>query len=123
VRSILAVFGVYVLGLLLAGTFPLGAGDAVHGGSLLHPAFPHSHGQLDAAATSQRSPKPTLETTWDSSAGGAAESPSTGLAPPLPKAPIAMVILGDARLVARELPWPAGRREPPPDPPPLPNSV
>jgi hypothetical protein len=122
VRSVLAVFGVYILALLLASTFPVGAGDAMHGGSLLHPAFPHVHGR--AGNTASQAPAPAghyqvgLMPAFDASAGGATEVPSTALTPPLPRVAISVGFGRDDRLLTWDRPWPVGLLEPPPDPPP-----
>ena len=124
VRSVLALFGIYVLAVLLAGTFPIGAGDAMHGGSLLHPAFPHVHERSGAqsrpAAQAASSAHYTVGFTpaWDASAGGATEVPSTALTPPLPRAAVSVGFDRDARLPTWDHPQPPGVLEPPPDPPP-----
>src|SRR5437879_8771340 len=101
VRSVLAVFGIYVLAVLLASTFPVGAGDAVHGGALLHPAFPHTHAPAGEPAPNpapQRASKPTLTPALDASAGGLTEVPSTALTPPIPRPAIAVLLFSAARL-------------------------
>jgi len=124
-RSVLAILGIYLLALLLAGTFPVGAGDAVHGGALLHPAFPHSHpaaAPADPTAPSHAS-KVGLGPALDTSAGGATEVPSVGLTPPMPRPSLGVLPFADERVVPRERPWPIGRLEPPPDPPPPTSSV
>jgi hypothetical protein len=124
VRSVVAVLGIYVLALLLAGTFPVAAGDAVHGGALLHPAFPHSHGPSEASpATPSRELRVGLGPALDASAGGATEIPAMGLTPPVPRSAVGVLVFGDERLVPRERPRPIGRLEPPPDPPPPTSSV
>jgi hypothetical protein len=126
VRSILSVFGIYVLVLLLAGTFPVGAGDALHGGALLHPAIPHVHtGSAGSSVQNQIqmpnvqfkvSLTPAIETT----AGGATEVPTTAITPPLPRVATVPLLGQEERLVGLELPRPQARFEPPPDPPPTP---
>jgi hypothetical protein len=120
VRSVLSLFGIYVLAVLLASTFPVGAGDARHGGSLLHPAFPHVHGQ--PAAQPQVAPSGhytvALTPAFDASAGGATEVPSTALTPPLPRAALGVGFFRAAGLLTWDNPRPLGRLEPPPDPPP-----
>ena len=129
-RSILAVFGIYVLALLLASTFPVGAGDPVHGGALVHPAFPHTHtapGSALAAPTrasvsahaAARQPNFNFFTpAFDASAGTASEGPGTAITPPVPRPTQGVIPLFAVRLIAHERPWPAGRLDPPPDPPP-----
>jgi len=120
VRSVLPLFGVYVLAVLLASTFPVGAGDAMHGGALLHPAFPHVHERPDAQPQVAPAGDYTVALTpaWDASAGGATEVPSTALTPPLPRAAVAVGFYRDGRLLSWDNPRPLGRLEPPPDPPP-----
>jgi hypothetical protein len=118
VRSVLAFFGIYVLAVLLASTFPVGAGDAAHGGALLHPVFPHGHlGQAEADPGRGRL-KVGLTPAFDASAGGATEVPGTALTPPLPRAMPGMVLGPEQRLVTWDLPRPVGLLKPPPDPPP-----
>ena len=124
-RSVLSLFGIYVLAVLLAGTFPIGAGDAMHGGSLLHPAFPHVHERSGAQpqpppAAAAASGHYTVGFTpaWDASAGGATEVPSTALTAPLPRAAVSVGFGRDGRLLTWDHPQPSGVLEPPPDPPP-----
>src|SRR5262245_57485512 len=120
VRSVLAVFGIYVLALLLAGTFPVGAGDPVHGGALVHPAFPHTHRPAGgvaagptpvAAHAAARASKFNLAPAFDSSAGAATEVPSTAITPPVPRPAAGVFPLFDARLLPLERPRPAGRMD------------
>jgi hypothetical protein len=122
VRSVLAFFGIYVLAVLLASTFPVGAGDAVHGGALLHPAFPHVHNDTRETATPptpQRDrPNVSLTPAIDASAGGATEVPGTALTPPLPHTAFNVLIGPEQPLISWDLPWPIGLLKPPPDPPP-----
>jgi hypothetical protein len=123
VRSNLSIFCIYVLVLLLAGTFPIGAGDAKHGGALLHPAIPHVHGPGEDGATSQpQAPsaelKVSLTPTIETTAGGATEIPVTALTPPLPRVAANRPFGREQRLVVPDLPRPRARSDPPPDPPP-----
>jgi hypothetical protein len=114
VRSVLAFFGIYVLAVLLASTFPVGAGDAAHGGALLHPVFPHVHlGHAEADRG-----KVGLTPAIDASAGGATEALSSGLTPPLPRAMLGILVGPEQRLIIWDLPRPIRLLEPPPDPPP-----
>jgi hypothetical protein len=127
VRSVVAIFGVYVLALLLAGSFPVGAGDARHGGALLHPAYPHIHepsaAQQSGRAPSLESVKIGLLPAIDASAGGATEIPSTALTPPLPRAMAGLFPLSAQHQILIERRAPESRLEPPPDPPPSTSAV
>ncbi len=117
-RSVLAFFGIYVLAVLLASTFPVGAGDAAHGGALLHPVFPHVH--LGHAEADHAPPqlKVGLTPAIDANAGGATEALSTALTPPLPRALSGILVGPQQRLLIWDVPRPIGLVEPPPDPPP-----
>jgi hypothetical protein len=119
VRSVLAFFGIYVLAVLLASTFPIGAGDAAHGGVLLHPIFPHVH---NAAREGASLPPSHVSVggapAFDSSAGGANEVPVTALTPPLPRATLGLPVGPVQRLLTWDLPPPIGLLKPPPVPPP-----
>jgi hypothetical protein len=121
-----SVFGIYVMVLLLAGTFPVGAGDALHGGALLHPAIPHVH---TYSANAEPSPQPQahgptgklevgMKPAIEASPGGATEAPVTAITPPLPRVTQVPLLGQEQRLLGRELPRPLARLEPPPDPPP-----
>ncbi len=118
VRSVLAFFGIYVLAVLLASTFPVGAGDAAHGGALMHPVFPHVH--LGHAAVDLGPPhlKVGLTPAFDASAGGATEAPGTALTPPLPRPMLGILVGPEQRLIIWDISRPIGLLEPPPDPPP-----
>jgi len=126
VRSVLSVFGIYVMVLLLAGTFPVGAGDALHGGALLHPAIPHVHRYT---ANTEPSPQPHahgptgklevgMKPAIEATSGGATEVPVTAVTPPLPRVAQVPLLGEERRLIGWDLPWPLARLEPPPDPPP-----
>jgi hypothetical protein len=121
VRSIFALAGIYLMALLLAGSSPLGAGDATHGGAMLHSTLPHVHGRADQAAAAARASNYNvgLATTLDTSAGGATEPPTVGLTPPMPR-PSAAPLEGVFRsgLVRLEDPWRDRFLDPPPHPPP-----
>ena len=126
-RSVLAVFGIYVLAVLLASTFPVGAGDPVHGGALVHPAFPHTHAPagtapvpptLVGAHAAAREPRFSFTPAFDASAGATTEVPGMAITPPVPRPTQGVIPLLTARLLLRELPRPNGRLDPPPDPPP-----
>jgi hypothetical protein len=124
VRSVLAFFTIYVLALLLASTFPVGTGDAAHGGALLHPVFPHFHSDTGeaavAAANTERSHlnlghAPAI----DLSAGAASEVLGTALTPPLPRSGwLGLAGEPERRLLISAPPQPISLLEPPPDPPP-----
>jgi hypothetical protein len=121
VRSIFALAGIYLMALLLAGSSPLGAGDATHGGAVLHSALPHVHCRAfqDATAARASNDRIRLGTTLDTSAGGATEPPTVGLTPPLPRPSAASVeAVFHSGLESREYPWRDRLLDPPPDPPP-----
>jgi hypothetical protein len=117
VRSVLAFFGIYVLAVLLASTFPMGAGDAAHGGALLHPVFPHVHLGQAAADVDPGRLKVSLTPAIDASTG-AADAPGTALTPPVPRAAIGILVGPEQRLLTWDMPRPIGLLKPPPDPPP-----
>jgi hypothetical protein len=117
-RAVLGFFGIYVLAVLLASTFPIGAGDAAHGGALLHPVFPHVHLGHAEADLGPRHLKVGLTPAFDASAGGATEVPAAALTPPLPRGVPGILVGPEQRLLTWDLPWPIGLLKPPPDPPP-----
>ena len=118
VRSVLAFFGIYVLAVLLASTFPVGAGDAAHGGALLHPVTPHVHPGHAAADLAPRQLKVGLTPAIDASAGGATEALTLAPTPPLPRAMSGILVGPQQRFLIWDMPRPIGLSEPPPDPPP-----
>jgi hypothetical protein len=122
VRSIFGVAGLYLIALLLAGSSPLGAGDAAHGGAVLHSTLPHVHGlagQTTPATRTSANPNIAPGTSLDASAGGATELPTVGLTPPLPRQSAAYLEdLFRRNVGRREYPWRDRFLDPPPDPPP-----
>jgi hypothetical protein len=116
----------FVLVLLLAATTPVGTGAGVHQLDMLHPLFSHvhvlngrvvSHEQMAFEAIGATSPPAGVAV----GAGGGAgtDDLGVGVSPTLPLAATPLAWVSPARWEPIDLDPPAGREEPPPDPPPL----
>jgi hypothetical protein len=113
---LVAVLTIYVLGLLLAATSPIGTGQGVHRDQLLDPIFPHVH------PDAPRSSAAAMNAGWGPAlgAGSGADSAAAGaaLAPPLPDRSDVLRLPFGSRLVSSSAALPASYVEAPPDPPP-----
>jgi len=113
-----------VLATLLVLTTPVGAGQGVHQGDLLHPLLPHLHfvnGRLvlhDAGGATETRVQtgPAL----GAGAFGDAAGLGTAISPTVPRPVVLLPIYSLARLGASRTVLPREFLETPPDPPPQP---
>ena len=129
-RTSLALFGSYMLVLLLAGSLPVGVSDAVHGGALVHAALPHVHATTVSTRPAPHAPAarplPTSAEQLANDASPAVDAgtttssqiPSSGLTPSLPRSSLNLPLDLGRRLLVRPQVWPDAPGEPPPTPPP-----
>jgi hypothetical protein len=116
----------FILTLLLAGTTPVGTGAGVHQFDLLHPVFGHvhmingrvvTHEQLAIEMAAPTAPLPGVA--FGSGGGAGSDEGGIGVSPTLPN-PLPFVTRPAATESSlADIRTPAGRRDAPPDPPPL----
>jgi hypothetical protein len=121
-----AFVGVLIAALLLLTT-PVGTGQGIHAGVLLHPVLPHVHlldgrivsdDQLAAASSDATQRSPTNGPALGAGSGADAAGLGIGLGPTLPDGLTAIVALQATRLSAMNGVAPTEFRDIPPDPPP-----
>jgi hypothetical protein len=117
----------FVLTVLLVSTTPIGTGSGVHQLDLVHPLFEHvhivngrvlTHDQLDAGQGNQPAQANNGPAFGAGSASNATDG-GLGLTPTVPLHTIMPSPVLAESSFATDLLQPAGRREAPPDPPPL----
>jgi hypothetical protein len=116
----------FILTLLLAGTTPVGTGAGVHQFDLLHPVFSHTHvingrvfthEQLAAEMATPAAPLPGVS--FGAGGGAGSDESGIGVSPTLPNALSVVTRPVATGWTLADLQTPVGRRESPPDPPPL----
>jgi hypothetical protein len=115
----------FILGVLLATTTPVGTGAGVHEFDLLHPLFSHLHlvnGRMltheQMAQQSKAEPvRPGVN--LGSNTGASTADGGPGLSPTLPSVEfVAVGVNPSERILLEPMPL-RGRKDSPPDPPPL----
>jgi hypothetical protein len=119
----------FVLVVLLASTTPVGTGSGAHQFDLLHPLFSHVHvvngrvvtheEQLAEQSSGHTGRGPSSAPSFGAGSGGAAVDAGIGLTPTVPTDDVAPVWNLATLGSSTELHIPRGRKEAPPDPPPL----
>ena len=108
-----------LLVLMLALSSPVGADDGVHGGALLHTAWPHTHGGGVARLSPMlHAPAPSGDPSVTAGNAAASELPGAGLTPPVPWFSFQLTTVGPRWQRPRSDIVPSSRREPPADRPP-----
>jgi hypothetical protein len=118
----------FVLVVLLASTTPVGTGSGAHQFDLLHPLFSHvhvvngrvvSHEEQLAEQSSNPQRPPSSAPSFGAGSGGASGDAGIGLTPTVPTEYVAPMWNLPTLGISTELHVPRGRKEAPPDPPPL----
>jgi hypothetical protein len=121
-RSVAGVALVYLLGVLLVSTSPIGTGQGVHRDQLVDLLVPHTHYLASGSDVHGRPLAVAGEPQGGQTVGagaGAAAADGLALTPPLPEwARLAHQPAVGMRSPSLDEPPPVGRSDPPPDPPP-----
>jgi hypothetical protein len=123
-RSVPATLFVFLLLLMLVVTTPMGTGDSVHGSTLLHPLFSHTHlidGRLvthQQLASGMPSPTTTSGPAVSSSANAAVAADVLAISPTLPLPDVLLSLPPSTGYTLLEGVLPEGLNTRPPHPPP-----
>jgi len=119
----------FLLIVLLASTTPVGTGSGVHQFDLLHPLFSHVHvvngrvvtheQQLADTSTGIGERPATSAPAFGAASGGASGDAGIGLTPTVPAHNVVQIWNLPTIGISTQLHVPRGRKEAPPDPPPL----